>query len=301
MPRDTRPLPCCYPDGSCEEFVGDDLAALQQQCRDNGGCPGWWNYTCEDFDCGAAPVSCCDLTDGVCHSGYMWDNCITDLGGYPLCPEDCEEPQEIACEQMAAAEHVCCLDDYPFCRPMSYADCNLAGGMFLWGEDECTEFVCGVGCREAAYAEGGDPGPYIPSNGPEWGRKRYTTDTCYSVPMALVDPLPEHGLDIPPGYLVPATIGEVRNVARAGDDDPCAVAYGVPAFDIDGYLRPYLCSRLDHSTPGSEAYSEGVFCTSPDNAGVVGRGYLYARAAVLAQPPREMQYHHPQLICGGVE
>lgn len=319
MPEHT--VPCCHPDAPCEDLVGDDIAALQQQCEDSGGCYGWTGYPCEDWNCEDVGVSCCDLmgtegTIGACYCGYMWGNCISNLGGYPLCPgcsvgEQCDEEQADLCMEMATAVHVCCVDEGRECHVLTYSECLDAEGTFLWNQDECNDRVCGVGCREAEHAEGhpntGEPspdgtpyGPYAPTTGPAWGQKRHTTDVCYPVPMALVEPLPEHGLNIPPGYLIPATIGEVRNVAQGGDDDPCAIAYGVLAFGIDGYMRPYLCSRLDYDALGSAAYSEGVFCASPDNEGVVSCGYLYARVAVMAQPPREVQYHHLQLICGGI-
>lgn len=323
MSRDVEyPLPCCYPDGSCEDFIGDDLGLLRQQCEDSGGCWGLWTYACEDWDCENVGVSCCDLTDGTCHCGYMWSNCITDIpGGYPLCPgcehdEQCDQAQEIKCEQLATEEHVCCLDDDPYCQEMTYLECVLAGGIFLWEQDVCNERVCEVGCREAQWAAGHpneeDPdfGPYVPTWGPEWGQKEYTTDTCYPVAMAMVKAPTEGVTDIPRGRGYPITAREVRNVAQVNTEppnppiDPCALAHGIYARGEKGRLRPYLCSQLDQQATKSAAYSEGFFCKSvPDEDGecpVVPRGRCYARVAVMAQPPREVQYHHPQLICGGI-
>jgi len=310
------PLPCCYPDDRpcweqwCE--ISEQVAA-EQACRDSGGCPGTFGFTCEDWACeDFTPVSCCDLTDGQCHCGYAWNLCLAQLDGIVMCPdcssgESCTESQQTLCDEMANGLHVCCYDMLPatgLCQVLTYAQCVALDGRFLWEQDECNEYVCGVGCREAELAEGHPTiGPQL--GGPEWGQKRHTTDTCYPVALVVTNPPAEHNSGVPTACMALVTAHEVRNVARSTEDDPCALAYGVLGYDHRGILRPYLCSRVRHDDPKSVAYSEGFFCNSvPDENGecpLVPCGCIYGRVNVMAEPPREAQYHHPQLICAGIE
>lgn len=215
-----------------------------------------------------------------------------------MCPEGCPEAQQIACQDMTTEIHACCIDNFPFCFELTYAQCVAINGTFLWHEDECNEYVCGVGCRVALGY------PYVPTDGPEWGQKEYTEDICYPAPMKKVHPPYGHYVNWEnylPGRGMFVTAHEVRAVSQSGDDDPCALAYGVLARGEHSRRRPYLCSRPHPTDTLSAAYSQGFFAKSPDNDGVVPRGRRFARCGVRTEPNREVQFYHPQLICGGID
>jgi len=283
---------CCNPNGF---FVG--LQPTAEGCTSAGWCtveadPGVTNC---DTKCAQALCACCiegatgnmecQTTDIV---GNPWtlDACVA-AGGEQKCPDTCVGDP---CNLPPITNRPCCLPDGT-CMVIDAQSCLAVEGEWYNELESCADVICETdqGCRPTQTPESIVNDSDI----------RFSLDQCEVAVLQLTKRNPEHVIPGQPPddrqgtYAELVSTHEFRPVRVPAGAQPCRQSFGVLSKDLDGYVRPMLCSQPEFGDDQSR-FNRGFFTKqqTDDIVDRVPRGYVHARVGVEQPVWSEIAVYH---------
>lgn len=291
---------CCNENGF---NVG--LEPTAEACTSAGWCtieadPGVTNCATK---CAEALCACC--IDGAsgnleCQTSDIQGNpwtlaaCVS-AGGEQKCPDTCVGDP---CNLPPITNRPCCAPDGT-CVVVDAQACLAMEGEWYPDLESCEDVICEAdqGCRLPETPDTVvDTTANTTANDADL---RYSLDQCEVAVLQLTKRNPEHVVESQPPddrqgtYMELVSTHQFRPLRVPIGSNPCRQSFGVMSKDLDGYVRPMLCSQPEQGS-NQARFNRGFFAKqmTDDIMDRVPKGYVHARVGVEQPVWSEIAVYH---------